>query len=185
MLRPHKQVRTGIVILALALLLVSSLTTISAVATRPNEEPTPEPEFEVFVPIIAKQIPPTPTPTPTPVNVSGDYDTAGSNMVTDCPGGVALPEPAVVTVVHNDTQLTMAFPSGLSEGTINPITGEFQIAQIFPPSEELRYGGSRSTIGIFRLTQNPLVFNAITSFVINSQTGIYCTFSFNHDGTRK
>jgi len=182
-----KRLLLGTFILTFTLLVGIGLRNGAVLATHQSETPVPD-AYLIFAPLIAKPAAPptpTPTPTPTPINVSGVYYTVGSNMVTDCPGGVALPAPANVTVVHDNTYLAMTFPSGLSEGTINSGTGAFQVEQIFPSSNELRYGGKRDTIGTFKLTENPLVFNAITTFVINSETGIYCTFSFNHDGSRQ
>lgn len=181
----HLRKHGGALILLAMLLLVGSLTTLSVLATRPADELN----LRTYLPIVAKQ--PTPTPTPTPINVSGAYWAVSSNLVENCDGDYNKPADQDVVVVQNGTDLTnlaMTFPAGTCSGTINPYTGAFEVSQkISPGATSLcPYGCNRTTSGVFRLDQNPLIFDATTTFeILNTQGGVYCTYSFDQIGTHK
>lgn len=117
--------------------------------------------------------------------VSGTYYTTASEMVTDCPGGIALPEPANSFVTQTVSALAMSFPSGLSTGTFDPASGSFQVQQTIAASPfTCPYGCSRTTVGAFTLGQSPMRFEATTTFFLNGESGPLCSFSFKHHGTR-
>lgn len=189
MARSPRHLVAGVLTLALVALLTGSLANLSVLATRTADEPTPTPEFLVFVPVIAKQIPPTPTPTPTPipVNVSGVYWVVNSNLDENCDGDWSLPPDQDAEVAQEDTRLTISFRSGTTTGTIQPFTGAFRVEQTVAPTPGLcPYGCNRTTGGTFNLTVAPLTFNAYTVFEVLTQQGtVYCTYAFDQIGTRK
>lgn len=199
MFEPPKPVRTGVILVLVALFVLVGLTGLTAWAGRPTDG-----QIVGFLPLMFGAPPPTPTPTftPTPTSsptptatvtpscgttsIAGTYYTVGSNLTTTCSAGIALPAPTDTLVTQDGVNLTMVFPSGTSTGTINLATGEFQVQQMIAASPTgCVYGCTRSTIGTFRLSADPTVFNAVTTFtILNSSGGPYCTFSFDHDGTR-
>ena len=169
----RKARRLGAVGVLTLLSLLAGITGLTAWAGRPGETPT-----RAFLPVILGSVCPT-------GQVSGTYYTTATDMVTDCPGGVALPLPADSVVAQMGAALSMSFPSGLSQGVIVPATGQFQVQQTIAASPlGCVYGCSRTTVGAFSLGQSPMAFEAITTFVVNGVSGPYCSFAFKHHGTR-
>lgn len=169
----RKAMRLGVAIALMLLSLLAGMTGLTAWAGRPGETPT-----RAFLPVILGSICPA-------GQVSGTYYTTATDMVTDCPGGVALPVPANSVVAQTGATLSMSFPSGLSEGVIDPATGQFHVQQTIAASPlGCVYGCSRTTDGTFSLGQSPMTFEATTTFIVNGDSGPYCSFAFKHHGTR-
>lgn len=160
----------------LALTLLSLLAGMTGLTTWAGTQAKPR---RAFLPVILGSVCPT-------GQVSGTYYTTATDMVTDCPGGVASCRFRRTQWSHQTgATLSMSFKSGLSQGGIDPATGEFKVQQTIAASPfGCVYGCSRTTVGAFSLGQSPMAFEAITTFVVNNVSGPYCSFPFKHHGAR-
>ena len=168
---------------------VATTATATGTATAtPTHTPT---ATTTLTPTATTTLTPTAAPTQTPAacpldDVSGTYDALTSNFQHNCPIELPTPPPSsVVEVAQEGSQLTFTTPLGQATGTIDPLSGAFEVIVAVPPGNPCIWGCVSTTSGVFQLGQYPLSYAGQGRVDIkNAFGGLLCRATYTVAGSR-